>query len=64
VIQSIAEKIPFKEVLMRNETVSSLLSEEEIEEALRPEKYLGTTVTQVELAVKKTIEERRARGLN
>jgi len=64
VIRSIAEKIPFKEVLMHDESVTSLLSEKEIEEALRPEKYLGTTVTQVELAVKKTLEERRARGLN
>ena len=63
VIQSIAEKKPFKEVLMRNESVTSLLSEEEIEEALRPEKYLGTTVRQVEMAIEKTLEERRARGL-
>jgi len=63
VIQSIAEKKPFKEVLMRNESVTSLLSEEEIEEALRPEKYLGTTVRQVEMAIEKTLEERRVRGL-
>jgi len=64
VIKSIAEKMPFKEVLMRNEMISSLLSEEEIEEALRPEKYLGTSVKQVELAIKKTLEERHARGLH
>jgi len=64
VIQSITEKTPFKEVLMRNETVASLLSKEEIEEALKPEKYLGTAVTQIELAVKKTLEERHSRGLD
>jgi len=64
VIKSIAEKMPFKEVLMRNETVSSLLSEKEIDEALKPEKYLGTSVKQVELAIKKTLEERHARGLH
>jgi len=63
-IQSISEKSSFKEVLMRNDRVASLLSEEEIEEALRPENYLGTSVKQVELAIKRTLEERRGRGLN
>jgi len=63
-IQSISEKASFKEVLMRNDRVASLLSEEEIEEALRPENYLGTSVKQVELAIKRTLEERHARGLN
>jgi len=36
---------------------------EEIEEALDPERYLGTAVEQVEWAIKKTLEERRSRGL-
>jgi len=63
-IQSISEKTPFKDVLMRNELVTSLLNRREIEEALRPENYLGTSIEQVELAIKKTLEERRARGLN
>jgi len=63
-IQSVTEKVPFKEILMRNESVMSLLSRKEIEEALRPENYLGTSMRQVELAIKKTLEERRARGLN
>jgi len=62
--QSLSEKISFKEALLRNESVTSLLSEEEIEKALKPENYLGTSVKQVELAIKKTLEERRARGLD
>jgi len=63
-IRSISEKVPFKEVLMRDESVTSLLSEKEIEEALRPENYLGTSVEQVEMAIRMTLEERQARGLN
>ena len=62
-IQSEVEGIPFKEALMRSKQVTSVLSEEEIEEALRPENYLGTATEQVELAIKKTLEERRARGI-
>jgi adenylosuccinate lyase len=62
-IQSEMEGVPFKEVLMRSETVMSVLTEEEIEEVLKPENYLGTAVEQVELAIKKTREERRARGI-
>jgi len=62
-IKSADEKRPFKDVIMEDERVTSLLSVEEIEEALDPEKYLGTAVEQVKLAIKKTIEERRSRGL-
>ena len=63
-IQSASEKSSFKKALIRNETVSSLLSEKEIEELLMPENYLGTSVKQVEMVIKRTLEERRARGLN
>ena len=62
-IKSADEKRPFKDVIMEDERVTSLLSVEEIEEALDPEKYLGTAIEQVKLAIKKTIEERRSRGL-
>jgi len=62
-IKSADEKRPFKDVIMEDDRVTSLLSMEEIEEALDPEMYLGTAVKQVELAIKKTLEERRDRGL-
>jgi len=62
-IKSADEKRPFKDVIMEDDRITSLLSMEEIEEALDPEMYLGTAVKQVELAIKKTLEERRDRGL-
>jgi len=62
-IKSADEKRPFKDVIMEDDRVTSLLSVEEIEEALDPERYLGTAVEQVEWAIKKTLEERRSRGL-
>ena len=62
-IKSADEKRPFRDVIMEDERVTSLLSVEEIEAALDPERYLGTAVEQVELAIKKTLEERRSRGL-
>ena len=62
-IKSADEKRPFKDVIMEDDRVTSLLSVEEVEEALDPERYLGTAVEQVELAIKKTLEERRSRGL-
>jgi len=63
VIQSISEKKPFREVLMRNDKIRSFLSEDEIDDALKPEGYLGTAITQVEMAIRKTLEERKKRGL-
>jgi len=63
-IRSAVAKTSFKDVLFREESVRDLLSEEEIEEALNPRNYLGTSVEQVELAVEKTRGERRERGLD
>jgi len=63
VIKSISEKKPFREVLMCNDRIRSFLSENEIDDALKPEKYLGTAVIQVEMAIRKTLEERKTRGL-
>jgi adenylosuccinate lyase len=62
-IKSTLEKTSFKDALLHDESVRDLLSEVEIVEALDPQNYLGTSVEQVELAIKKTFEERRGRGL-
>ena len=63
-IKSRGEKTPFREVLLRDEAVRRLLSEEEIDELLNPKNYLGTTLEQIELAIKKTERERERRGLD
>jgi len=63
-LRSDAEKRSFKHVLLEDKTVQDELSEEEVDKALDPRNYLGTTIKQVELAVKKTKLERKARGLN
>ena len=62
-IKSEVEKLPFREVLLKNDLVKRILSKKEIDEALDPRNYLGTAVEQVELAIKKTKQEREARGL-
>jgi adenylosuccinate lyase len=62
-IESEVEKQLFKETLMKNDAVQRMLSEKEIGEALDPRNYLGTAVKQVDLAVRKTKRERKARGL-
>jgi len=62
-IRSAVAKTSFKDVLFHEKSVRDLLSEEEIEEALDPRSYLGTSAEQVELAVEKTRGERRERGL-
>ncbi|MDI6805998.1 MAG: adenylosuccinate lyase, partial [Candidatus Bathyarchaeia archaeon] len=62
-IKSETEKRHFKEVLLEDKIVRSKLSEKEIAEALKPKNYLGTAKKQVDLIVKKTLRERKARGL-
>jgi len=62
-MKSHMEKRSFKSVLMENEFVRGFLSEKEIEDALNPRNYLGTAIEQVELVIKRTREERKARGL-
>lgn len=62
-VKSESEGRSFKEVLLGDKTVSSKLSAEEIDEALDPKNYLGTAIEQVNLMVKKTKEERKARGI-
>ena len=61
-IKSASENKPFREILLGNEVVRKMLTVEEIDEILKPENYLGTAIEQVELTIKKTIEERLQRG--
>ncbi|UCE16135.1 MAG: adenylosuccinate lyase [Candidatus Bathyarchaeota archaeon] len=62
-IKSEVEKQLFKVALLRNDAVHRMLSEKEVDQALDPRNYLGTTIKQVDLAVQKTKQERKARGL-
>jgi len=62
-IKSKMEKRHFREILLKDEVIREKLSEREIDDALNPRNYLGTALEQVELIVKKTREERKARGL-
>ena len=62
-IKSETEKQPFKKILMEDKTVRAKLSEKEIDKALDPRNYLGTAIKQIDLVVKKTRRERKARGL-
>ncbi len=62
-LKSEAEKKHFGETLLENETVRTKLSKKEIEAALNPRNYLGTTIEQVDLVVKQTLRERKTRGL-
>lgn len=63
-IKSALEKKHFKETLTESSVVRENLSEEEIDEALNPENYMGTSSEQVNLVVNKTREERKARRLD
>jgi adenylosuccinate lyase len=63
-IKSQTEKKPFKRILQEDKTVHAHLNEREIDDALNPRKYLGTTFEQVEFVIKKTKRERKSRGLN
>ena len=63
-IESEVKKQPFREVLLGNPFIRDKLTEQEIDTALNPTNYLGTALEQVELAVKRTRNERQARGLS
>jgi adenylosuccinate lyase len=47
-LKSVAEKKPFKKVLLEDKFVAGKLSEAEIDKALNPKSYLGTAVKQAE----------------
>lgn len=61
-IRSESEGQPFKETLLKNETVRKMLSEKEIDAALDPRNYLGTAIKQVESVIQRTKQERKARS--
>jgi adenylosuccinate lyase len=62
-IKSESEKQPFMNTLIGDKTVREKLTKNEIARALNPHNYLGTALKQVDLMVKKTQRERKARGL-
>lgn len=62
-LKSEFEKRPLREVLLEDQVISRILSEKEVDEALDPRNYLGTTLKQIELIVEKTLKERKSRGL-
>lgn len=55
--KSQSENVAFLDVLLEDDTVCSLLSRKEAEEALNPRNYLGTAVKQVEMMIEKTRKE-------
>jgi len=63
-IKSETERRHFKEILLEDKIVSRKLTEKEIDEALKPKNYLGTARQQVVQVVKRTMKERKARGLS
>jgi len=63
-MKSDVEKRLFKMVLLEDNAVRDMFSEKEIDKVLDPRNYLGTTVKQIELAVEKTKQERKARGVD
>jgi adenylosuccinate lyase len=62
-IKSELERRNFKEILLEDKIVTRKLTEKEIDFALNPKNYLGTTKKQIENVIKKTMRERKARGL-
>jgi adenylosuccinate lyase len=62
-IKSETEKQQLQKTLLEDKTVHTKLSEKEIDKALKPENYLGTTLKQIDLIVRKTQLERKARRL-
>jgi adenylosuccinate lyase len=61
-IKSEKENRHFKRMLLEDKTVSELLSEKEIGEAMNPRNYLGTATKQVDLAINRTMKELKIRG--
>ena len=63
-IKSEVEERHFREILLKDKFIHGKLNEKEIDDALSPRNYLGTATEQVELMVKKTRKERKARSLS
>ncbi len=62
-IKSEKAKQDLKEAILEDLILCDKLSEEEIDEVMDPENYLGTAVEQIRNAVEKTVKERKARQL-
>jgi adenylosuccinate lyase len=62
-IRSETAKQHFKNTLTEDKIIREKLTKDEIARALSPHRYLGTALKQVDLVVKKTQRERKARGL-
>jgi adenylosuccinate lyase len=62
-MDSIKSRKPFRQLLLENKTVRLHVTEGEIEDALKPEKYLGKAKEIVDRATKLTVKEREHRGL-
>jgi adenylosuccinate lyase len=62
-IRSETAKQHFKNTLTEDKIIREKLTRGEIARALSPYNYLGTAVRQIDLVVKKTQRERKARGL-
>ena len=63
-IKSHNEQRTFKKVLEENKTIKEFLSSTEIEQVMNPKNYLGTALEQIDLVLKKTQNERKARGVH
>ncbi len=63
VFESQDEHKGFGEALAGNPVVAKYLTKEEINSALNPNSYLGMSAQLVDVAVEKTVSERRERGL-
>jgi len=62
-IESEKRNCHLNDVLANDCKIRKLLTESEIANTLDPQNYLGTTIDQVELMVKRTLRERVARGV-
>jgi adenylosuccinate lyase len=63
VSESQEKKVSFGETLTGNRTITKYLTPEEVTTVLEPKAYIGMSREIVDAAVRKTLSERRARGL-
>ncbi|RJX15812.1 adenylosuccinate lyase [Candidatus Bathyarchaeota archaeon] len=61
VLKSLMEDKNFGEILLSDENIKKMFDEKELKEILEPANYLGTTIEQIEAAIKKTRMERETR---
>ncbi len=63
-LTSETERQSFKKVLSEDKIIREKLNEKEVADALNPRHYLGTIKQQLASVVRKTLRERKARGLD